>query len=161
MGFNDHHPNRPDPQKVSHLHGMRRRRVFAIPQQSAGPGMSGKGFGGGYDPEILPVRRHQQLTGPGVGEFVPTELASNLCGVFGPQINAALVPWVGGSASTTLYNHALGFDGKGCEFLLLSRRCVAGIDSNFDLGIQSSIDICTINVRWSPIRESVRERKSE
>ena len=98
--------------------------------------MTRKRFRRGYHPEILLVRRDQELTGPVVRKFVPLQFASNEVRVFLTKIDGAI-----GVAIAALNDHAFGLDVKGRE-LFLTGGIVAGIDAYFDLSVQTTVNVC-------------------
>lgn len=146
--FNDHDADTADSQKVSHLHCVGRRWVFAISQQAAGARVARKGLGRGHDPKALGVRRHEQLTRSIVGQLVALQFAANVSGVLGAQIQTHIVGIgivVVGARSVAvaaLNDHSFRFNGKGGVLLLGTGRVVARIDADFYLRIQPRINVC-------------------
>lgn len=99
----------------------------------------------------------EELTGAGVGEFVPLELSSDVVRVLVSQIGRISGGGKGGAMMMVvavvargivgaLNNDPLGLDVKLGEFLLVIGGIVAvvvivaGIDADFDLRVETSID---------------------
>ncbi len=97
--------------------------------------MPTEGLGGGYDPEALAVGGDQELTGAGIGELVPLELAADGGGVLGPEVVG-----VGAISVGALDDDAFGLDHELGEFLFGGLGVVAGVDPDLDLCVEARVD---------------------
>ena len=84
--LNDHDSDTAHPQEIPHLKRMTGHGMLPISEQPTRARMPTEGLGGGHDPEALAVGGDQELTGAGIGELVPLELAADGGGVLGPEV---------------------------------------------------------------------------
>lgn len=82
--------------------------------------------------------RNEQLTSSSVRQFIALQLAADIHGVFGPEINAA-----GAVAVVALDNDSFRFDRKRGKLFL--PRCglgiVARVNADFYLRVEARVDI--------------------
>jgi hypothetical protein len=87
MGFDDNYTDRPYAEEISNLKGVRSWGMLSISEQAASTRVARKGLGCRHNPEILGVRRNQQLTSAGIRKFVSLELPTNVHCVLGSKVN--------------------------------------------------------------------------